>query len=145
MSLLSAITSPGAMRFILVENGCVTFEVFIEFLKRLNSSANHRLLLIVDRGRVHIFQRPGRSSKARMVCCGCFIWRLFAGTQFRRIGSEVSEGRHGWSDGSDKRGRRFQNQSSFINAPIPKRSRKHSFVLSKAVTPLCRLNVMSRL
>jgi len=57
MSLLSAITSRGHMRFMIVEKGGVNAEVFIEFLKRLIAGAKHKVFLIVDRGPAHIAKK----------------------------------------------------------------------------------------
>ncbi|NDB70652.1 MAG: hypothetical protein EB015_22125 [Methylocystaceae bacterium] len=53
MSLISAVTSRGHMRFMIKEKGGVNAEVFIEFLKRLIVGAKHQIFLIVDRGPAH--------------------------------------------------------------------------------------------
>ena len=53
MSLISAITSKGHMRFMVKESGGVNADVFIEFLKRLLIGAKRSILLIVDRGPAH--------------------------------------------------------------------------------------------
>jgi transposase len=53
MSLISAITSKGHMRFMVKESGGVNAGVFIEFLKRLLTGAKRRIFLIVDRGPAH--------------------------------------------------------------------------------------------
>jgi transposase len=53
MSLISAITSRGQMRFMIVGKGSVNAEVFIEFLKRLITGAGRTIFLIVDRGSAH--------------------------------------------------------------------------------------------
>lgn len=53
MSLISAVTSRGHMRFMIKEKGGVNAEVFIEFLKRLMVGAKHPIFLIVDRGPAH--------------------------------------------------------------------------------------------
>jgi transposase len=53
MSLISAITSKGHMRFMIKQSGGVNAEVFIEFLKRLLIGAKRRIFLIVDRGPAH--------------------------------------------------------------------------------------------
>jgi transposase len=53
MSLISAITSKGHMRFMIKETGGVNADVFIEFLKRLLTGAKRRIFLIVDRGPAH--------------------------------------------------------------------------------------------
>lgn len=54
MSLLSAISSRGHMRFMIKEQGGVNASVFIEFLKRLIAGAERVIFLIVDRGPAHI-------------------------------------------------------------------------------------------
>ncbi len=53
MSLISAITSKGRMRFMIKETGGVNADVFIEFLKRLLIGATRKIFLIVDRGPAH--------------------------------------------------------------------------------------------
>jgi transposase len=53
MSMISAITPKGGMRFMIKERGGVTAEVFIEFLKRLLFGATQKIFLIVDRGPAH--------------------------------------------------------------------------------------------
>jgi len=53
MSLISAITAKGEMRFMIKEKGGVNADVFIEFLKRLLVGAQRKIFLIVDRGPAH--------------------------------------------------------------------------------------------
>jgi transposase len=57
MSLISAITSKGHMRFMVKEKGGVNSDVFIGFLKRLIVAARHTIFLIVDRGPAHISKK----------------------------------------------------------------------------------------
>jgi transposase len=57
MSLISAITSRGEMRFMIKEKGGVNADVFIEFLKRLITGAKRKIFLIVDRGPAHIAKK----------------------------------------------------------------------------------------
>jgi transposase len=57
MSLISAITSRGKMRFMIKEKGGVNASVFIEFLKRLLVGAKRPIFLIVDRGPAHIAKK----------------------------------------------------------------------------------------
>ena len=57
MSLISAITSRGKMRFMIKEKGGVNAAVFIEFLKRLLVGARRPVFLIVDRGPAHIAKK----------------------------------------------------------------------------------------
>jgi transposase len=57
MSLISAITSRGQMRFMIKDKGGVNAAVFIEFLKRLITGAKRAIFLIVDRGPAHIAKK----------------------------------------------------------------------------------------
>ena len=54
MSLISAITSRGHMRFMIKEKGGVNSDVFIEFLKRLMVGSKNKIFLIVDNGPAHV-------------------------------------------------------------------------------------------
>src|SRR3984885_1532368 len=58
MSLISAITSKGRMRFMVKPTGGVNADVFIEFLKRLLIGAKRKIFLIVDRGPPHRAKKP---------------------------------------------------------------------------------------
>lgn len=53
VSLISAVTSKGHMRFMIKEKGGVNADVFITFLKRLMVGAKCPVFLIVDRGPAH--------------------------------------------------------------------------------------------
>ena len=57
MSLISAITARGQMRFMIKEKGGVNAAVFIEFLKRMIIGAKRPIFLIVDRGPAHIAKK----------------------------------------------------------------------------------------
>ncbi len=57
LSLISAITSKGHMRFMIKKKGGVNAEVFIEFLKRLVTGASGPIFLIVDRGPAHVSKK----------------------------------------------------------------------------------------
>jgi len=57
MSLISAVTSRGHMRFMIKPTGGVNAEVFIEFLRRLLIGAKNRVFLIVDRGPAHVAKK----------------------------------------------------------------------------------------
>jgi transposase len=57
MSLISAVTSRGHMRFMIKEKGGVNAEVFIEFLKRLMIGSKNKIFLIVDRGPAHLAKK----------------------------------------------------------------------------------------
>src|ERR1700676_1931198 len=72
ISLISAITSKGHMRFMIKESGGVNADVFIEFLKRLLIGAKRKIFLIVDRGPAH---RP-KKTKAFVEALGGKL-RLF--------------------------------------------------------------------
>jgi transposase len=60
MSLISAITSKGHMRFMIKGKGGVNAAVFIEFLRRLIVGASGPIFLIVDRGPAHIAKKTRR-------------------------------------------------------------------------------------
>lgn len=66
MSLISAITSKGHMRFMIKEKGSVNAAVFIEFLKRLIAGADRSIFLIVDRGSAH----RAKKTQAFVAACG---------------------------------------------------------------------------
>jgi hypothetical protein len=53
ISLISATTSKGHMRFMIKESGGVNADVFIVFLKRHLIGAKRKIFLIVDRGPAH--------------------------------------------------------------------------------------------
>jgi transposase len=57
MSLISAISSRGHMRFMIKQKGGVNATVFIEFLKRLIAGAKREIFLIVDRGTAHVARK----------------------------------------------------------------------------------------
>src|SRR3989304_5823916 len=57
MSLISAVTARGHMRFMIKEKGGVNADVFIEFLKRLMLGSRRKIFLIVDRGPAHVAKK----------------------------------------------------------------------------------------
>jgi len=57
MSLISAVTSRGHMRFMIKETGGVNADVFIEFLRRLLIGSKNRIFVIVDRGPAHVAKK----------------------------------------------------------------------------------------
>jgi transposase len=57
ISLISAISSRGHMRFMIKQQGGVNAAVFIEFLKRLIVGARREIFLIADRGPAHIAKK----------------------------------------------------------------------------------------
>ena len=66
LSLISAVTSKGHMRFMIKEKGSVSADVFIAFLKRLLVGARRTIFLIVDRGPAH----RARKTKAFVATLG---------------------------------------------------------------------------
>jgi transposase len=72
MSLISAITLRGHMRFMIKEKGGVNSDVFIEFLKRLMVGSKNKIFLIVDNGPAHV----SKKTKAFVVGLGGRL-RLF--------------------------------------------------------------------
>ena len=57
VSLISAVTSRGHMRFMIKKKGGVNADVFIAFLRRLMIGSQNRIFLIVDRGPAHIAKK----------------------------------------------------------------------------------------
>jgi transposase len=53
MSLISAVTARGHMRFMIIDKGSVNADVFIEFLKRLIRGAEREIFLIFDHASTH--------------------------------------------------------------------------------------------
>jgi transposase len=53
LSMISAITSRGHLRFMIIEDGSVNADAFIEFIKRLLVAAKRKIFLIVDGGPAH--------------------------------------------------------------------------------------------
>src|SRR6266851_4650612 len=64
MSMISAITSKGRLRFMIKERGGVNADVFIEFIKRLLVGAKHKIFLIVDRGPAHVAKKTSAFIKS---------------------------------------------------------------------------------
>lgn len=57
MSLISAVTARGHMRFMIKQSGGVNADVFIAFIKRLLVGAKRKIFLIVDRGPAHVAKK----------------------------------------------------------------------------------------
>ena len=57
MSLISAVTSRGHMRFMIREKGGVNADVFIDFIRRLMVGSKNKIFLIVDRGPAHVAKK----------------------------------------------------------------------------------------
>ena len=57
MSLISAVTSRGHMRFMIKEKGGVNADVFIDFIRRLMVGSKNKIFLIVDRGPAHVAKK----------------------------------------------------------------------------------------
>ena len=83
ISLISAITSKGHMRFMIKEKGGVNSAVFIEFLQRLLVGARQTIFLIVDRGPRTVLRRRERLSKPWAANSNYFIYRLIRLTPIR--------------------------------------------------------------
>jgi hypothetical protein len=120
MSLISAITARGHMRFMIKEKGGVNAEVFIEFLKRLITGVKRPIILIVDRGPAHI------AKKTKV-----FVERLNGKLRLYYL-PPYSPDRHRRPHGDHRQGR-FSNQSPFIHASTAKRLRKNPLLLPKTV------------
>jgi hypothetical protein len=72
MSLISAVTARGQIRFMIIGKGSVNTDVFIEFLKRLITGAEREIFLIVDRVARLIAQRKSALSCKRWAGnCAC--------------------------------------------------------------------------
>ena len=76
MSLLSAITSKGHMRFMVKAKGGVNSDVFIEFLKRLLIGAKRTVFLILIAARLISRKRPKRLLQRLGQGSSCFIFLL---------------------------------------------------------------------
>jgi transposase len=57
VSLVSAITARGHMRFMIKKKGGVNADTFVDFLKRLVIGVRRSIFLIVDRGPAHIAKK----------------------------------------------------------------------------------------
>jgi transposase len=64
MSMISAITSKGHLRFMIKERGGVNADVFIELLKRLLIGAKQKIFLIVDLGPAHTAKKTSAFIKS---------------------------------------------------------------------------------
>jgi len=53
MGLISAVTSHGYMRFMIIDKGSINADVILEFIKRLIKGAERKIFLIVDHGSAH--------------------------------------------------------------------------------------------
>ena len=73
MSLISAVTARGRMRFMIKEKGGINADVFIEFLKRLLVGATSPIFLIVDRGPAHRAKKTERFVETLGGKLGCFF------------------------------------------------------------------------
>jgi transposase len=83
MSLISAVTARGHMRFMIKEKGGVNADVFIAFLRRLMVGTKNKIFLIVDRGPAHVAKKTkafvaGLGGKLRL-----FIFRPIPRTETR--------------------------------------------------------------
>src|SRR5271170_6489323 len=75
MSLISAVTSRGHMRFMIKEKGGVNADVFIEFLRRLVVGAANPIFFSLIVGQRMSPKKPRRSLPVSTVNCGFSIFR----------------------------------------------------------------------
>ena len=145
MSLISAITSKGHMRFMIKESGGVNADVFIEFLKRLLIGATRPVFLVVDRGPAH----RAKKTKAFVETLGGRL-KLFLlppyspdrATPTRTCCLEAPEaadtvGRMAVNSKAD-----FKGKGRLLNAEPPKEPDEDMLLLPKALpSMICCLNV----
>jgi DDE superfamily endonuclease/Winged helix-turn helix len=93
LSMISAITSGGRLRFMVLEDGSVNADAFIEFIKRLLVGVKRKIFLIVD-GRTSAPSEKDKSRKLARKTAVIFSSSLFAGQKSRRVGVEARESRH---------------------------------------------------
>ena len=142
MSLISAITSRGHMRFMIVGKGGVNADVFIEFLKRLTAGAKRMIFLIVDRGRADIAKKTKtlvESLKGVLKLLDlppCSPDRNPDGLAWKHLKAE-----HGRAHDGDEQGR-LQNQGPLVNAAVAENNpAKIRSFYQKPYSPICRVNV----
>ena len=74
MSMISAITSRGHLRFMVLEDGSVNADAFIEFIKRLLVGVKRKIFLIVDGGPAHRAKKTKAFVEACRENCGYFFF-----------------------------------------------------------------------
>ena len=104
MSLISAITARGHMRFMIKDKGGVNAAVFIEFLKRLMAGARD-FLDRRSRPRPHCQEDQSFCRQPTRQTAAVFSAALFARPQSRRTGLETPQGRHCWPHDNYRQGR----------------------------------------
>jgi transposase len=136
-SLILAITSKEHMRFMITEGG-VMGGIFIEFLKRLLTGAEPKVVLIVDRGPAH------RAKKTE-----AFVERLAGTLQLFFLlpyspdlnpDEQSLEEAYGRTHG-DRQQAIFQGRSALLHALAPKYAENKRRVFSEAITQICCVNV----
>jgi hypothetical protein len=95
LSMISAITSRGHLRFVILEDGSVNADAFIEFIKRLLVGVKRKIFLIVDGGPAHRAKKTKAfvesfAGKTAVILSSS----LFAEQKSRRLGVEARESRH---------------------------------------------------
>jgi len=105
MSLISAITSRGHMRFMLVEKGGVNADVFIEFLKRLTAGAKRASFSSSIADQLISPRNQGVCRQFEWCATAVLFAALLARSQSRRTRVEASESRHGRAHDGDEQGR----------------------------------------
>jgi transposase len=134
MSLISAITSRGHMRFMIIEKGTVNADVFIEFLKRLIKGADRKIFLIVDRGSAHRAKKVGSFVETLAGKLRLFFLPPYAPDKnpdelvWKHLKADTV-GRMATTDKED-----FQKKGPSLDAQFAKRQAKNRLILSKAVT-----------
>ena len=83
MSLISAVTSRGHMRFMIKEKGGVNADVFIEFVRRLLIGCENKIFLIVDRGPAHIAKKTKEFIPVSKAGFACFTFHRIRRTETR--------------------------------------------------------------
>ncbi|MCI0466226.1 MAG: winged helix-turn-helix domain-containing protein [Beijerinckiaceae bacterium] len=103
MSLISAITPRGHMRFMIIGKGGVIAGVFIEFLKRLIAGAAREIFLS-RRSRTCVCRQENQSFRGEpeRLAAAVLPATLFTGSKSGRAGVETSQGRHRGPHGGDE-------------------------------------------
>jgi transposase len=145
MSLISAITSRGHMRFMIKEKGGVNAAVFIEFLKRLVAGAKRAIFPNVDRGPAHRAKKTAAfvddlGGKLRLFFLPPYspdrnpdelVWKHLKADTVGRMAVT----------GKDDFKRKVRSSMRQLQNDPP----KNPLILSEAIPPIRRLNVHLRM
>ena len=120
MSLISAVTSRGHLRFMIIDKGSVNADVFIEFLKRLIKGAE-REIFFDSRSRLSSSREESQRFRAHAGREIALVLSasLFTGPQPRRVGVEASESGYRRPHGDDQQSR-FHEEGSPLDARFAK-------------------------